>query len=257
MKTAVRAGGEILRRWFGAELELTEKSINSDFQTQADRESEAAVLAILTAAFPTYNIHAEESGIVEHDSDYTFYIDPLDGTNNFTLGIAYFSVSLALQRGTETVAAVIYNPITDQLYAAAKGKGAYLNDKRLLVNAETDPVRLTAGYVPGYIHKREFSSALVTYLHRIRNTKRYLSMWSPALDSCLLASGKIEGMIVNNPELYDVLGAKLIIREAGGIITDWKGAESEDASCQYIAANTPAVGELLREAVRYAQEQSA
>ncbi len=97
-----------------------------DFQTEADLESEKRILSILKTEFPKYNIYSEEDGKFYHDSEYTFVIDPLDGTNNFVMGIPNFSVSIALFCKNEAIAGVVYQPILDQTYSALKGKGSFL-----------------------------------------------------------------------------------------------------------------------------------
>src|SRR3989344_5246960 len=119
---AATAGGKVVRNYFGKAVTITEKSRASDVFTEADVESEAAIIAILEKAFPAHNIFSEECGFINKKSEYTFYIDPLDGTNNFSLGIPNFSVSIALVRGTETVFGLVYLPVVDLLYHAVKGK---------------------------------------------------------------------------------------------------------------------------------------
>lgn len=239
MEQAARAGGEVLRKYFGAELVVKEKSIASDLQTRADTESEAAVVNVLCSRFPAHAIQAEESGLTAGSSGYTFVIDPLDGTNNFVLGIPYFSVTIALLQGNVVCGAAVYDPIRDSLYRAQKGQGAFVGEARLRVSAEINIARATVTSSVSYIHNKEQNYGILRRLYIEKSVKRVLSMWSPSLGFCLLASGKLEAAIVNGIELYDCLPGKLIMREAGALITDWQGgADTNDTNNTFIAANT-------------------
>src|SRR3989338_55849 len=140
---AAKAGGEVVRKYFGTVLTIVEKSKASDVRTEADVESEAAIISILKKAFPAYNIFSEECGLIDKKSEYTFYIDPLDGTNNFTIGVPNFSVSIALVRGTEIIFGAIYLPMLDLVYTAAKGEGGFCNNRKLTLSAETALERST------------------------------------------------------------------------------------------------------------------
>src|SRR3989338_3494764 len=147
---AAHAGGEALRKYFGQTLELVEKSTIADFQTKADLESEKSILEILKKEFPKYNIFSEEEGKINNNSQYTLVIDPLDGTNNFVLGVPTFSVSIALLYKNEAVAGVVYSPIIYQTDHATKSGGAYLNEREIKVNNIFDPKKITIIYTCGY-----------------------------------------------------------------------------------------------------------
>lgn len=222
MKNAARAGGEVVRSYFGASLELTQKTILADVRTQADLDSEAAILTILERDFPQYNIISEERGNTNHNSEYTFVIDPLDGTHNFTLGIPVFSISIGLKKGSDIIAGVVYNVMLDELYSAEKGKGAFRNDEPIHVNQSQRIEDVTFSYVARYgVPKAEelaiFSACIES------DMKRVLTQWSPALDFCLLASGRIEAILVSHSEIYDYMGGKIIALEAGAYCTDLQG----------------------------------
>src|SRR3989338_1377041 len=133
---AAKAGGEVVRKYFGTVLTIVEKSKASDVRTEADVESEAAIISILKKAFPAYNIFSEECGLIDKKSEYTFYIDPLDGTNNFVLGIPNFSVLIALAHGREAIFGLVYLPMLDVFYHAEKGKGAFLGSKSIKPSLE-------------------------------------------------------------------------------------------------------------------------
>lgn len=246
---AAHAGGEQLLQWYGKALETRQKSTVADFQTQADVASEEALLEVLTAAYPDYNVFAEESGWKESGSEYTFIIDPLDGTNNFSLTLPHFSVSIALMKGDETIAAVVHTPVNGYTYSAAKGEGAYVNGTQLAVSTEKEIARSTIATGMGYEGDPAVLARAVEYL-RTQNIKRVLRNWSPALDLSLIAAGKIEGFICDRNEIYDNMAGKLLIKEAGGIILDWSGVEETDErSTQYIAACNAEIATQLIKAV--------
>lgn len=221
---AAHAGGAVLRKYFGQALNPKEKAGPSDLQTEADLGSEKIILEILKKEFPEYNIHSEEDGITKNDSDYTFYIDPLDGTNNFTIGIPNFTVSIGLVHKNEIIAGVVYQPMLDHTYYAELGGGAYLNDKKIQVNNINTINRTTVAmcftYKTDKKHKADIFSALIQ-----AEPKRIIWNWSVAYDCCLIASGKIEAMTNQKLEIYDWAAGKLIAKEAGAKIIDFDGNE--------------------------------
>jgi len=193
-------------------------------------------LKVLRKEFPKYNYHSEEEGISDNGSEYTLIIDPLDGTNNFVLGIPNFSISIGLLRKDEFVAGVVHLPFLSHTYWAEKGKGAFLDDAKLHVGTESEISKSSIAIVCGYINQYEFSSELIKRLNDQR-LKRPLTNWSPAYDFCLLASGKIEAIVHNNPEIYDYAAGKLIAAEAGALITDLSGKPVPDKECVFVASN--------------------
>ena len=199
---AAKAGGKEIAKYFGEALEIEEKSMASDFRTKADTEAEKAILAVLQEAFPDFNIYSEEVGKIDKKSDYTFVIDPLDGSNNFALGIPTFCVSIGLLKGDEIIAGVIHHPILNHTYFTEKGKGAWLEGNRLGVNKKSSMASSTFAYTCGYSTSSELEESLIHKLNKKR-VKRLLQSWCPTYELCLLAAGKIEGIINNENELYD------------------------------------------------------
>lgn len=244
---AAKSGGEVLKKYFGEELKTEQKSTVADFRTKADKESEEAILKILLEHFPDYNILAEESGSKDNGSEYTFVIDPLDGTNNFVLGIPYFSVTIALLKHDETIFSVIHNPIINQIYWAEKHKGAFCGDTKIKVGIETAIIKSTVAYSPSYaLGSSKQSGDIIKNLICIKKVKRVSLNWCPTLDFCLLALGKIESIINNNNEVYDYIAGKLIAKEAGAVITDFKGQEQKDKDSVFVASNNEVIhGEVL------------
>lgn len=244
--SAIKAGGDIVREYFGEILQTEEKSNASDLRTKADVESEQAIISRLRQAFPQYNIYAEESGQIDNDSEYTFVIDPLDGTSNFVLGIPDFAISIGLLRNDESIFGVVYNPILDQLYWAEKGKGAYLNGRPIHVNDEADITKATVSYTCGYNTNREYSDGIK---HRLRDlpVKRTLDTWAPAYDYCLLASGRLEAVISKEGDLEDYAAAKIIVTEAGGRVSNFKNEFVDGKTADFVATNATFIHDKLIE----------
>lgn len=247
MIQSAKAGGAVVKNYFGQNLKITEKSTAADFCTKADRDSERAILSVLEKYFPRYNIYSEEKGRVEKGSKCTFIIDPLDGSNNFVLGIPYFSVSIALCEGKNIIEGVVYNIMRDQTYWARKGEGAFLDGVKICVNKENDIKRASITYSCGYISDANYAIRIEQGLQAQR-IKRWLCMWSVALDLCLLASSKIEGFISYNTEAYDYAAGKLIAKEAGAKVTDFEGKEEkDDINNIFLATNgTPIHEEIMK-----------
>lgn len=247
MIAAAEAGGRVLLEYFGQDLTVEEKTMASDFRTKADTESEEAIVRILSKYFPGHNIFAEERGLIDKQSDWEFVVDPLDGSNNYMLGIPYYSVSIALVKGDEIKYAVIHDPTLQRTYHAAKNKGAYVNGKKLKVSQTKDIKRVTFGYSHNYDGPRDYHTDLVKKLHR-KNIKRSVVNWSPCLDFCLLAEGKIEAFFNNGNEIFDFLSGKLMTREAGAIIKEFADGQVEgDRNDKFLASNCSEIEQEILE----------
>ncbi|MFH1191876.1 MAG: inositol monophosphatase family protein [bacterium] len=239
---ASNKGAEVLRKYFGQCFKLYKKSIALDFRTRADLESEKKIIKDLSKNFPDYNILSEEVGFIDHKSKFTFVIDPLDGTSNFVMGMPNFCASIALLEEKKIIAGVVNNPILNQIYCARRGKGAYLNNKRIKVNSQKNISNINLAYDCDYGHYFEKRLRdLIKNLEK-KNIKRFLINMSPALDLCRLAEGKIECFINNGNEIYDYAAGKLIVKEAGGIVTDFFGnKEADERNRFFLASNGMAI----------------
>lgn len=247
---AAQAGGQVLKRYFGQNLAIEQKTIPADIRTKADTESEQAIFKILKKHFPDYNIHSEESDNIENGSEYTFVIDPLDASNNFIMGIPNFSVIIALQKNKETIFGVVYQPILDQIYYAEKDKGAFLNDQPITVNQKENTKDVCIGLVWDYVHDKDLQASYMSKLIK-SDVKRISMNWSVAIDFCLLASGKIEAIINNGCDPHDYLAGKLILREAGGYITDLEGKpEIDPESDTFLATNNKVINNKILEILK-------
>ena len=245
LNKAIKSAGLAILNYYGKQLQLDHKSTTADYRTIADIEAEKIIIKAIETLFPDYNIFAEEHGKIQKNSLYTFVIDPLDGTNNFVLGVPVFTTSVALMKGKETIYGVINNPITGDIYYAMKGKGAFLNDKQITVSAENQERNITVSYLCNYITPKERIIEFKTKLANL-DVRRDLDLWAAAFCYCSLASGKIEAIINDSMELYDFAAGKLIALEAGAKATCFSGKNLiDDTADTFIISNGDIVHSLL------------
>jgi len=220
-KKAASVAGEFLKERFLEQL-IPDEELHNDVKLPEDKESERRIIEVLHRHFPTHTIFSEEVGMVSRDEEYLWIVDPLDGTNNYFIGYPYFSVSIALQHRGELVLGVVYNPVAGQMFWAEKGKGAYLNGKRISVNKRTDKTRAVGTYIRGRNNITKEQELAFTKPF-VMETKRVLRNVGPALDWCLLANGWIEYIVMQRSGIMDVAAGIVIAQEAGATITDWQG----------------------------------
>jgi len=239
MSDAARKAARGLNRDFGelAELQVARKS-PADFVSAADIKSEQTLFEALEKARPGYSFHGEERGLIEGtDKTHTWIVDPLDGTTNFLHAIPHFAINIALQREGVVVAAVTYNPITNELFWAEKGKGCYVNDKRLRVAARTrlDEAVLATG-IPflGHGQHARFLKELHQISQRVAGVRRF---GSAALDLAYVAAGRFDGFWERDLKPWDMAAGALLVTEAGGKVTDAEGGEEMLAQGSICAGN--------------------
>ncbi len=238
---AAKAGGQVLKHYFGQVLAIEEKSMPADIRTKADLESEEAILKILKKEFPDYNIHSEETDNIENGSEFTFIIDPLDGSNNFNINMPFFSVLISLVNKEEVIFSVTHDPILNRTYRAIKGQGSFLNNKRIKVNQEDDFKKASISYTASYTHDIDWHTNFIDKMNKA-GVKRVMEHWSVGLDFALLASGKIEAIVNDGCEVHDYIGGKLLAQEAGAIISDFNGkAEKDFRNDRFIAVNNQVI----------------
>ena len=254
---AAHAGGKILKTYFGKIFNnIKEKSTAFDFQTEADIASEKAILKIIKEKFPIYNIHSEEEGKINKKSQYSIVIDPLDGTNNFILGIPNFSVSIAIFHKNEAIMGVVYHPILNQTFFAEKDKDAFLNGKKIKVNNVTDHKKITIAHTCGYKTSLSYIAKVFYSMFVDLNKKRMTDNWSPAYDYCMLACGKIESVFTNGIEIYDFAAGKLIAKEAGAKIIDFNGKKGNNyLNNKFIISNTSEINNYILNTIKPLQKE--
>ncbi len=253
MIDAVRKAARGLTRDFGelAELQVSKKG-PADYVSAADTKAEQVLFEALTAARPGYGFLGEERGLIEgSDKTHTWIADPLDGTTNFLHAIPHFAVTVALERDGQIVAGVTYNPATNELYWAERGKGCYLNDKRLRVAARRDlgeAVLATGIPFMGRPGHAQFLKELHQIAQRVSGVRRF---GSAALDLAYVAAGRFDGFWERGLQRWDVAAGILLVTEAGGMVTDAEGGADALGSGGILAANAdlhPLVLERLRAA---------
>jgi len=227
MTAAAIKAGRGLKRDFG-EVENLQVSIKGpgDFVTAADKKAEKTVFEELSKARPGYGFNMEESGLVEgSDKSHTWHIDPLDGTSNFLHGLPIFAVSIALERECQLVAGVVYNPATDDMFVAEKGQGAYFNNRRMRVAARRNlSESMVACGIPPLARTRDhesFKRELAAAMSKIGNIRR---LGAAALDLAMVACGRFDGYWERGINTWDVAAGIVLVREAGGFVSDFAGA---------------------------------
>ncbi|NKD44230.1 inositol monophosphatase family protein [Haematospirillum jordaniae] len=241
MVMAAEKAGRKLVRDFG-ELEQLQVSIKGvgDFVSAADLKAEKILRAELSKARPSFGFLLEEGGVVEgSDTEHRWIIDPLDGTTNFLHGIPHFAVSIALERAGEVVAGVTYNPITNELFTAEKGGGAFFNDRRLRVSGRRKADEAVLG--TGIPHKgRGEHPVFVRQLQRIMNTVAGVRrMGSASLDLAWVAAGRFDGFWEAHLSPWDVAAGVLMVREAGGYVSSLDTTADPVESGNLLASNEP------------------
>lgn len=247
MVGAALKAGRNLKRDFG-EVENLQVSLKgpADFVSAADRKAEQIVKTELMKARPGYSFIGEEGGKEEgSDQTHTWIVDPLDGTTNFLHGIPHFAVSIALERNGVLVAGVIYNPAIDELYVAERGGGAFLNDRRLRVSARTKPEDSVVGCGIPHIARGDHVQS--------RNELKYVQarfagirrMGACALDLAYVAAGRFDGFWERGVSSWDMAAGIVLIREAGGFVTDCDGHDNMLHNGTICAGNEPVQKALL------------
>jgi myo-inositol-1(or 4)-monophosphatase len=236
-----------LKRDFGEveNLQVSKKG-PADFVSAADVRAEQVIRMELERARPGYGFLMEESGETRGtDPQHRWIVDPLDGTTNFLHGIPLFAISIALERQGRLAAAVVYNPISDELFAAERGAGAFLNDRRLRVAARThlvDAVVATGVPHAGRGGHDQFVKELAAVMPVVAGIRR---CGAAALDLAWLAAGRFDGFWERNLSPWDVAAGMLLIREAGGFVTDLDGGEAIFESGHIVAGNEAIHRQLL------------
>jgi myo-inositol-1(or 4)-monophosphatase len=254
MSAIAREAGALLLNYFHQKLKIEYKG-DADLVTAADRASEALIRERIGRQFPSHDVMGEEQGLNDRGGEYRWYVDPLDGTTNFAHGYPVFCVSLALEyrpreQGSETsanrIAAVVYDPTRDELFSAAKGSGAQLNDQPIRVSKiERLQECLVATGFPS--HKRHKNPNIHFYHQITLRTHGVRRAGSAALDLCNVACGRFDGFWEFNLNPWDTAAGVLIIEEAGGKVTRFDGSPFTLDSRETLGSNGLVHQALLEE----------
>jgi myo-inositol-1(or 4)-monophosphatase len=238
-----REAGAILREELQRTPDISYKQ-EFDLVTQADRRSEALIVSRLQKYFSGHSVAAEEGSGTERDSEYRWHVDPLDGTTNFAHGYPCFCVSMALARKKELLLGVIYNPIHEELFAAARGEGATLNGKKISCSkvAAVEGSLLCTGF-PNY--KRQAHPNIYYYWDFTLRSHGVRRDGSAALDLAYVAAGRFEGFWEFGLKPWDTAAGVVIVEEAGGSVTDLEGRRYEIGGASILATNGFIHGEMM------------
>lgn len=248
VKAARRAGNIINKASQNLDLLTVSKKSHSDYVSEVDGAAEEAIIKVLQTAYPDHAILAEESGHQEGhgNSEYQWIIDPLDGTTNFLHGFPKYSVSIALKHRGILTHAVIYDPNMNELFVASRGSGAFLNDRRIRVSKRTkleDCLIGTGLPFRDLTHIDAYFAMLKDIVPRIAGIRR---PGSAALDLAYVAAGRYDGFWEIGLAPWDMAAGCLLITEAGGLVGDLEGNETQLESGQIIAGNPRIFGQLLQ-----------
>ena len=225
MVRACRKAAKTLIRDFG-EIENLQVSLKGpgDFVTNCDKKVEKILIEELQKARPNYSILSEEIGEIKNDESFKWIIDPIDGTSNFLHGIPHFAISIGLERDKEIICGIIYDPIKDEMFSAEKGNGSYINNQRMRVSSRSklkDCIIFTGGpkYGSGNIkismeEYEKFSSKVLIPIRKFG---------SGALDMAYVAAGRCDGYWTRNLNYWDIAAGIILVKEAGGFVTDFNG----------------------------------
>lgn len=216
LERALLAAGKIQLRNFQSFIRTDEKESISSIVTEVDLESEKEIIGIIEEGFPQHNILSEESGFTDRSSQYTWIIDPLDGTSNYAAGLPWFGVLIALMNDNTPVLAGAYLPVQEKLYLAEAGKGARVNDKALAIENKEMHKTLVAFSTDYTRNEQDLQRALRMYTYLIQHTRNVRSTNS-LLDFLYVAESKFGGCINMYTHIWDIASPWLIITEAGGL----------------------------------------
>ncbi|PTD98038.1 inositol monophosphatase family protein [Pseudothauera lacus] len=242
VKAARRAASIINRASVDVDLLKVHAKSPNDFVTEIDRAAEAAIIEVLREAYPEHGILAEESGESGDTAncEYQWIIDPLDGTTNFIHGFPQYAVSIALAKNGVLEQAVVYDPTRNELFTASKGRGAFLNDRRIRVSKR---IRLNESLIGTGFPFRQFDHVdayLAMFRELTQKTAGIRRPGSAALDLAWLACGRIDGFWEMGLSPWDMAAGVLLIQEAGGLVSDLAG-ESDYMTTGNVVAGTPKI----------------
>ena len=247
MVKACRKAAKTLIRDFG-EIENLQVSLKGpgDYVTASDKKVEKILIDELQKARPSYSILSEEIGEINNDKSFRWIIDPIDGTSNFLHGIPHFAMSLALEHEKEIICGIVYDPIKDEMFVAEKNNGSYVNNKRMRVSARSklkECIIFSGG--PRYESKnkelvfeeyKKFSSKVNTAIRKLG---------SASLDMAYVAAGRCDGFWQRDLNYWDIAAGIILIKESGGLVTDFKGENEYIQNKTILATNSKIKNEMI------------
>ena len=234
--SAAHAAGELMRRRFGqvGGIPVSRKA-RHDYVSDVDHACEAAIVREISHYYPDHAFLAEEGG-ASGDGDTVWVIDPLDGTSNYLHGVPHFAVSIAQQVKGRTEIGVVYDPMRDELFTAMRGRGAYLNQKRIRVSTRSELE--TAVLATAFPFRRRDRMARFARVFQgvMEKTEDFRRLGTASLDLAYVASGRLDGYYEIGLNAWDVAAGTLLVREAGGVVLDFDGNDNVEEAGSIIAA---------------------
>jgi len=240
MVKACRKASKTIIRDFG-EIEKLQVSLKGpgDFVTASDKKVEKILINELQEARPSYSILSEEIGQINNDKSFKWIIDPIDGTANFLHGIPHFAISIGLEHDDEIICGIVYDPIKDEMFVAEKGNGSYLNNQRMRVSSRSklkDCIVFTGGAKLESKNKelaleeyKKFSSKILIPIRKLG---------SASLDMAYVAAGRCDGFWQRNLSYWDIAAGIILVKEAGGFVTDFEGENRYVENKTILATNS-------------------
>jgi myo-inositol-1(or 4)-monophosphatase len=220
-----QAAGRILMKRFGRIRRVTCKENHCNVVTLADMAAEKYLLARIREKYPSHNVVAEETGICNRGSEFTWIIDPLDGTSNFTAGLPWFGVMLTVARCGQPIVAVAYMPVSETLYVAERGKGAFRNGRRLRVSTEVNLKNALCAFALDATSNPREGQRNHELLGRLVSRVRNVRMTNCLVDFCSTVDGRLGACLNQMARIWDIAPFILMIPEAGGVFTDQTGKQ--------------------------------
>jgi myo-inositol-1(or 4)-monophosphatase len=249
---AAALAGEVLRRRFREKnpLVVETKGLH-DYVTEVDREAESAAVGFIRKRFPEHAVMSEEGSPETASADYRWVVDPLDGTTNFIHGVTPFSVSVALEDRAGPLAGAVLDPIHGETFCASRGNGAYCNGEAIRVNTARSPERALLATGFPFRELERLDRYLQTFEAFVRSTAGIRRAGSAAIDLARTACGRYDGFWEIGLSRWDIAAGALIVREAGGVVTDPLGTRTELETGDIVAAG-PAIHRFMLDVTRRA-----
>lgn len=242
---ATEAGAAELKRFFNGKFKISNKEGINNLVTEADHAAEKAIFEVIRQEYPGHHILSEETGEIVTDSTYKWIIDPIDGTVNFANGIPICCVSIGVEVRGQMIMGAVYNPFFNELFFAQHGFGATLNDQIIHVSDKTEVIKscLVTGFPYTYLDTP--NGPLQVFEKLIRNGVPVRRLGSAAIDLCWVAAGRFDGFYEHKLQAWDSAAGFLIVEEAGGKVTDFKGDRYSPYQPHIIATNGKIHDELV------------
>ena len=243
---AATAAGELIRERINGKFSIEKKSGPNDLVTEVDKASEALIMNIIRENFPDHFILSEEIGEVKMDSSYKWIIDPIDGTVNFANGIPLCCVSIGVEKDGEMIMGAVYNPLMNEFFFAEKNAGAFLNEKKIHVSTQNQVLHscLVTGFPYTYLDME--NGPLDVFARLVRKGIPVRRLGSAAIDLCWVAAGRFDGYYEHKLNAWDSAAGFLLVEEAGGKVTDFKGNQYSPYQPHLVATNGLIHDELLK-----------